>query len=141
MKKIAAVIAASLGLLAFTSIGASADRLWGLKTPVVDLGSVGSLDWWAEGRPIISAYASLTGVTPKATQVVAVPVNPTLIRAPGVLAGALAPLGPALETVRKAVAGDAVLKGALAAEGYTPANVIGVGQKDGQPTLFVGNAV
>jgi hypothetical protein len=142
MKKIGSLVAASLLALATPSVAAGVER-WGWS----DLAAAQS---WKEARidiaganwqPIGDMQKHAGTVSGLKVDVVPVPLDPKLVKEPGVLA-ALAPgFDDALAAIRKAVASDPAVNGRLEAEGYKPDDVIGFGKlKDGTVAVFVDSA-
>lgn len=138
MNKIAALVAATICLLAFAPAASGAAR-WGWN----DLAERSWRDVWAGLEPTAlaashhRANSRLAPVT-----VVPVPVDPVETRAPGALAAVLPVVDDALRSLRQAVSGDRQLAQALAARGYDPDEVVGASRlSDGTVAVLVGKAV
>jgi hypothetical protein len=147
MKKIAALIAASMCTLAFAPSVSGMEQRWGWS----DLTAQSWKEAWADiGKPKLSQLQALAGpvvdadlnpvIAPK-VEVVAVPVDPKLANAPGVLSAVLPDFEKALHSLRGAVAHDPAVAGRLEAQGYAIDDIVGLTRlKDGTVTVFVGKA-
>lgn len=105
MKKIASLLAASVCLLAFLPSAAGAGSQSGWR----------DYDW-----------PSLRAQFPPAFSVIAVQVDPTVAKVPGILASAWPQYREAIAAVRSAIAQDPDLRSALDAKGVPPDKIIGI---------------
>jgi hypothetical protein len=137
MKKIAALVAATICMLAFASTASGGQR-WGWTHLTDDSWR----DAWTSLQPsgaLATFHHTANPVTPVA--VIPVPVDPVSARAPGALAAVLPVIDNALQSLRHAVAGDRRLAGALAARGYDADEVVGASRlADGTIAVLVGKA-
>ncbi len=126
MRKIASLIAASLCLLAFL--------------PGAPAGAESHSSWIASGTNVPdTGWAPLH--TPSRLTVVAVPLEPTAVKVPGILAAAWPQYEEAIKAVRSAITNDPSLAAALGAKGVAPDNVVGINYgPDGRVIVYVTEA-
>ena len=121
MKKIASLLAASICVLALapTATGASVGSSWA------------SYDW-----PSLAG-----GQSPTEVSIVPMPVDPSVVKVPGILAKAWPKYQEAIAAVRSAIVEDPDLKAALDAKGLAPDKVIGITyQRNGGIAVLVSQA-
>lgn len=106
MKKIASLLAASICLLVLLPSATAA---------------AGQSSWATYDWPALSAGSAQSEVS-----VVAVPLDPTAAKMPGILAKAWPQYQEAIQAVRSAIAHSPDLKAALDAKGVAPDRVIGI---------------
>lgn len=135
MKKIAALVAATFCLLAFVPAVAGAER-WGWS-------ELAAQSWKEAWTKLTDAEDGSHGAgQPQPVAVLAVPLDPRTVRAPGALAPVLPMVDDALDSLRHAVSGDRQLAETLAARGYQTSQIVGASRlADGTVAVLVRNSV
>jgi hypothetical protein len=129
MKQIAALLFATLSLLAF---GADASDRWGWA-------ALHEMKAWPTSKDVPLAQLD-TYVVDGDVGVVPIEVDPAALKAPGVLAAALPEFKEAIDAIQTLVANDPALVTNLKARGLSPDDVVGLASTSQGLTLFVSTA-
>lgn len=131
-KQILALVLAAAALATVGSPSVAGQR-WGWS----DI--AGPRAWLTLTPPLVPVEDIRTYVGAAAPKVDIVPltIEPSALKAPGILAASAPVLEEAMEAVRSIVAGNPLLRTNLEARGLDPADVVGISHLAGGLTLFV----